>query len=65
MKIFSRVFAAVAVVGYGYAGFRAAPIIWDQVGPTVAICVVLSIILTMLIFLHDALFGRSIFDGRR
>ena len=64
MRLLYRAFGAVAIIGYAYTGYRAVPVLWDHAGATVAVCVGLSLLITIVIFLHDVLFGRSIFTGR-
>lgn len=61
MHLLYRTIAAIAVAGYGYTGYLVVPIVWVQVSPMIAVCVSLSLIMSILIFLHDVLFGRSIF----
>jgi len=63
MKLLTRIFAGIAIVGYGYTAYRSAPLLWQHEGALTTICVLLAISMMMVIFAHDVLFGRSIFKA--
>lgn len=65
LKIMSRILAAIAIIGYVHVGYRTLPMLWEQVGGLITISVGLSLTMMIIIFLHDVLFGRSIFEVRK